>query len=420
MSDVGRGHREDALREQQRLIIDAPITMVPSAAHRTIHGEYPRSDDGDRDRGARRPGAAASRAPADAADPAKAKCWCASPPRASNRPDVMQRQGRYPPPPGRLGHPGLEIAGEVVAFGAEGLGLQRSATRSPHCCRAEAMPNMRVAAAPLCLPIPKGLSMVEAAAIPETFFTVWTNLFERGRSAAGETVLIHGGTSGIGTTAIQLADAWGARVFATAGSADKARACERLGAVRGIDYRTEDFVEVIREQTAGKGVGPDPRHDWRQLLRPESRDGGGRRPPGGHLIDRRRACRDQPAHHHEQAAHVDRFDAAHTQRRPKGSSPRGYSRTSGRCSPGAVRPIIHATFPLAEAGEAHRLMETSQHIGKIVLEAHRTDRVRLGPAHRAMMRPACYRPPRTDPRRGLARRCRSCPRTAPSAVPASS
>jgi NADPH:quinone reductase len=111
-----------------------------------------------------------------------------------------------------------------------------------------------VAAAPLCLPIPAGISMVEAAAIPETYFTVWTNLFERGRCAAGETVLIHGGTSGIGTTAIQLATAWGARVFATAGSADKARACERLGAVRGIDYRTEDFVDVIRAQTGGKGA----------------------------------------------------------------------------------------------------------------------------------------------------------------------
>src|SRR6266403_6048083 len=170
-----------------------------------------------------------------------------------NRPDVMQRQGRYPPPPGASDLPGLEVAGEIVAIGPETSDVSvgdKVTALLPGGGYAE----YAVASALLCLPIPEGLSMTEAAAIPETFFTVWTNLFDRGRCKAGDTVLIHGGTSGIGTTAIQLAAAWGARVFATAGSDDKARACERLGAVRGINYRAEDFVEVMRTETLDKGV----------------------------------------------------------------------------------------------------------------------------------------------------------------------
>src|ERR1017187_2796690 len=170
-----------------------------------------------------------------------------------NRPDVMQRQGRYPPPPGASDIPGLEIAGEIVALGAGVSGL-KIGDRVTALLPGGGYAEYAVAAAPLCLPVPDGLKMVEAAALPETFFTVWTNLFDRGGCKAGETVLIHGGTSGIGTTAIQLACAWGARVFATAGSDDKARACERLGAIRGINYRTEDFVEIMRAQTGGKGV----------------------------------------------------------------------------------------------------------------------------------------------------------------------
>src|ERR1700735_5664974 len=149
-----------------------------------------------------------------------------------NRPDVMQRQGRYPPPPGASDLPGLEIAGEIAALGAKvsgwSIGEKVTALLPGGGYAAYA-----VAAAPLCLPVPDGVSMVEAAAIPETFFTVWTNLFDRGRCKAGDVVLIHGGTSGIGTTAIQLAAAWGARVFATAGSGGQGRACERLGAARG-------------------------------------------------------------------------------------------------------------------------------------------------------------------------------------------
>src|ERR1700690_3543922 len=147
-----------------------------------------------------------------------------------NRPDVMQRQGRYPPPPGASDIPGLEIAGEIVALGAGVSGL-KVGDRVTALLPGGGYAEYAVAAAPLCLPIPEGLNMVEAAALPETFFTVWTNLFDRGGCKAGESVLIHGGTSGIGTTAIQLAAAWGARVFATAGSDEKVQACVKLGAV---------------------------------------------------------------------------------------------------------------------------------------------------------------------------------------------
>ncbi len=284
-----------------------------------------------------------------------------------NRPDVMQRQGRYPPPPGASDIPGLEIAGEIVALGAKvsGLSLGEKVTAL---LSGGGYAAYAVAAAPLCLPIPAGISMVEAAAIPETYFTVWTNLFERGRCAAGETVLIHGGTSGIGTTAIQLATAWGARVFATAGSADKARACERLGAVRGIDYRTEDFVDVIRAQTGGKGadlildmIGGSYLARNLEAAAVEGRlvvislIGGAR-------------------------AEINLLTIMNKRLTLTGSTLR--ARTVAQkavvaagvqqniwplLAAGRVRPVIHATFPLADAGEAHRMMETSQHIGKIVL-----------------------------------------------------
>ncbi len=160
-----------------------------------------------------------------------------------NRPDLMQRQGKYPPPPGASDIPGLEVAGEVAAVGAHVqrwhvgdrvMALVAGGGYAEYC----AVPS------PQCLPIPMGLSVEEAAAMPETFFTVWTNVFERGRLARGETLLVHGGTSGIGTTAIQLGRVFGARVFATAGSASKCAACERLGAERAINYKTDDFVEV--------------------------------------------------------------------------------------------------------------------------------------------------------------------------------
>ena len=284
-----------------------------------------------------------------------------------NRPDVMQRQGRYPPPPGASDLPGLEIAGEIVALGARVAGLSvgdKVAALLPGGGYAQ----YAVAAATLCLPVPSGISMVEAAAIPETFFTVWTNLFDRGRCKAGDTVLVHGGTSGIGTAAIQLAAAWGARVFATAGSEHKARACERLGAVRGINYRTEDFVEVMRAETQGKGV--DITLDMvagsyvarnLDIAALEGRVvviyllGGSRAEINmGLILTKRLTLTGSTLRSRTVAQKAVVADAVLKNVWPL-------------LAAGRVRPVIHATFPLAEAGEAHRLMETSNHIGKIVL-----------------------------------------------------
>jgi putative PIG3 family NAD(P)H quinone oxidoreductase len=284
-----------------------------------------------------------------------------------NRPDVMQRQGRYPPPPGASDIPGLEIAGDIVALGA-GVSGVKVGDRVTALLPGGGYAEYAVAAAPLCLPVPEGLNMVEAAALPETYFTVWTNLFDRGGCKAGQTVLIHGGTSGIGTTAIQLAVAWGARVFATAGTAEKARACERLGAARGIDYRTEDFVEVIRQETQGRGVdlildlvGGSYLARNLEAAAVEGRlviislIGGARAEINLLTIMSKRLTLTGStlrARTVEQKAAV--AEAVRRNIWPL-------------LSAGRVRPIIHATFPLAKASEAHRLMETSKHIGKIVL-----------------------------------------------------
>jgi putative PIG3 family NAD(P)H quinone oxidoreductase len=284
-----------------------------------------------------------------------------------NRPDVMQRQGRYPPPPGASDIPGLEIAGEIAAL-APGVTSFRVGDEVTALLAGGGYAEYAVADAPLCLPVPPGLSLVQAAALPETYFTVWTNLFDRGRCKAGDQVLIHGGTSGIGTTAIQLAAALGARVFATAGSEEKARACERLGAVRGINYRTEDFVEVIRGQTGGKGV--DVILDM----------------VGGDYLDR-----------NLQAAAIEgrlviismlggaraelklatllmkRLTVTGSTLRSRSVAEKAVVAAAVRAhvwpllAAGRARPVIYATFPLAEAPAAHALMESSNHIGKIVL-----------------------------------------------------
>ena len=166
-----------------------------------------------------------------------------------NRPDVLQRQGGYPPPPGASDVPGLEVAGEIVALG-DGVERWRVGERVMALVGSGGYAEYCVAPAPQVLPVPASLSMVEAGAVPETYFTVWTNVFDRGRLAAGESFLVHGGSSGIGTTAIQLAHAFGAQVFTTVGGPDKQRACVDLGAKRAIDYRNEDFVEVVRAETA--------------------------------------------------------------------------------------------------------------------------------------------------------------------------
>ena len=284
-----------------------------------------------------------------------------------NRPDVMQRQGRYPPPAGASDLPGLEVAGEIVALGAKVSGLSLG-DKVTALLAGGGYAEYAVAAAPLCLPVPSGISMVEAAAIPETFFTVWTNLFDRGRCKAGDNVLVHGGTSGIGTTAIQMASAWGARVFATAGSDDKARACERLGAARGINYRTEDFVEVIRAATAGAGV--DVTLDMvagsyvarnLEIAALEGRVvtisllGGARAEVNmGVILTKRLTLTGSTLRSRTVAQKAEVAEAVRKNVWPL-------------LAAGRVRPVIHATFPLAEASEAHRLMETSNHIGKIVL-----------------------------------------------------
>jgi putative PIG3 family NAD(P)H quinone oxidoreductase len=284
-----------------------------------------------------------------------------------NRPDIMQRQGRYPPPPGASDLPGLEISGEVVALGPNAPGVsigERVVALLP----GGGYAGYAVAAAPLCLPVPSGVSMVEAAAIPETYFTVWTNLFERGGCKAGDTVLVHGGTSGIGTTAIQLATAWGARVFATAGSEIKARACEKIGAVRGIDYRTEDFVDVVRQETAGKGVdlildivagSYVPRNLEAAAVEGRivviSLLGGARAEVNfGMVLSKRLTITGSTLRIRSVAQKAMVAAAVRKNIWPL-------------LAAGRARPIIHATFPLAEASAAHALMETSNHIGKIVL-----------------------------------------------------
>jgi NADPH:quinone reductase len=284
-----------------------------------------------------------------------------------NRPDVMQRQGRYPPPAGASDIPGMEAAGEIVSLGTGVAGLAVG-DQVTSLLSGGGYAEFAVAAAPLCLPVPKGLTLAEAAAVPETFFTVWDNLFTRGRCKSGDAVLIHGGTSGIGTTAIQLAKTLGATVYATAGSDDKARACERLGAVRGINYRTEDFVEVVLAATGGRGadvildmIGGDYFDRNLKVAANEGRlviiamQGGARAEIKLNVLLTKRltvAGSTLRARTVEEKAAV--ADAVHTNVWPLLSS-------------GRVRPIIHATFPLAEAAAAHPLMESSNHIGKIVL-----------------------------------------------------
>src|SRR5207248_1506325 len=170
-----------------------------------------------------------------------------------NRPDILQRTGNYPPPPGASPILGLEVSGTVVALGEEVTGWHEGDA----VCALVAgggYAEFCVAPAPQCLPVPRGMDLIAAAAVPETFFTVWTNVFERGRLKPGESILVHGGASGIGTTAIQLARAFGARVYATAGTSEKCAACERLGASRAVNYREADFVAAVREANGGNGV----------------------------------------------------------------------------------------------------------------------------------------------------------------------
>ena len=283
-----------------------------------------------------------------------------------NRPDIMQRQGKYPPPPGASDIPGLEVSGEVV----EVSGTGRWVTGDRVCALVSGGGYAEFCAAPSaqCLPWPAGMDAVHAAAVPETYFTVWTNVFQRGRLQSGETILVHGGTSGIGTTAIQLATAFGATVFATAGSDDKCRACRGLGAKLAINYRTEDFVEAVRTATNGRGVdlvldivGAEyvPRNIECLALN-------GRLVQIG-LIGGSRAQVDLRAVLQKRLTVTGSTLRARTVEE-KGELARAVeSHVWPLLSSGAIRPIVHATFPLRRAAEAHQVLDSGSVIGKIVL-----------------------------------------------------
>jgi len=293
-----------------------------------------------------------------------------------NRPDILQRRGHYPPPPGASDIPGLEVAGTVAAIG-RGVRDWQPGDRVCALVSGGGYATRCVAPAPQCLPIPSPLDFIAAAAIPETFFTVWTNVFDRGRLRAGEIALFHGGASGIGTTAIQLASARGARVLATAGSDQKCRAIEALGAERGINYRTEDFAAVVKELTGGRGadlildiVGADY---LARNIAALATDGrlveigfmGGKSAAAVDLGDILRR----------------RLTITGSTLRPRTAEEKGTIAEALRrevwplLEAGRVKPVIYRTFPLDQAAAAHRLMESSEHIGKIVL----TTRVSIAP-----------------------------------------
>jgi NADPH:quinone reductase len=284
-----------------------------------------------------------------------------------NRPDVIQRLGKYPPPPGASDIPGLEVAGIVAAVAPDVRGWS---VGEPICALVAGGGYAERAAVPQeqCLPIPKGLTAIQAAALPETFFTVWTNVFQRGRLKAGETILIHGGTSGIGTTAIQLAKAFGARVLATAGTDAKCQATRALGAEQAFNYKTQDWVAEAKRVTGGDGVnvildivGGDYIARNLDLLSME-----------GRLL--------QIAFLKTGKAEID-FSVMMRKRawitgstlRPRSPAEKGaiarelLERVWPLLENGAVAPVIHQVFPLADAAAAHRLMEESSHIGKLVL-----------------------------------------------------
>ncbi len=284
-----------------------------------------------------------------------------------NRPDVHQRQGNYPPPPGASDVPGLEVAGEVVAAGSD-VERWRTGDRVMALVASGGYAEFCTAPGPQVLPVPGGLPMVEAGAIPETFFTVWTNVFDRGRLQPGESFLVHGGSSGIGTTAIQLASAFGATVLATAGSPDKCAACERLGARRAINYREEDFVAAVKEATGGRGVdlildmvGGEYVEKNLQALAVE-----------GRLVQIAWLKSPKVTANFAQLM-LKRLTWTGSTLRPRSVEQKGEIARSleARVWPllagGKVRPLIFRTFSLAEAAKAHALMESSEHIGKIVL-----------------------------------------------------
>lgn len=284
-----------------------------------------------------------------------------------NRPDVLQRTGGYPPPPGASSIPGLEIAGEVVGLG-EGVEPHWLGQSVCALLAGGGYAEYAVVPAGQCLPVPQALSMVEAAALPETLFTVWTNLFERGYAAEGDTVLVHGGTSGIGTMAILLGRVFGLEVIVTVGSDAKARAALDLGAAHAINYRTEDFVERVADITGGKGVSV-----VLDMV-------------GGDYVPRNIKCLAEDGRHVSIAvqggasATVPLWDIMRRRLTLTGSTLRArdaafkemvadeLSRTVWpHIEAGRLRPVIDKTFPLDQAADAHRRMEAGDRVGKIVL-----------------------------------------------------
>ncbi len=284
-----------------------------------------------------------------------------------NRPDVLQRLGGYPPPPGAPSTLGLEFAGEIVALGD---GVDAAMIGQAVCALVAGGAYAEYALAPAgqCLPVPGALSMVEAAALPETLYTVWTNLFERAFAVEGDTVLVHGGTSGIGTTAITLANLFGLEIIVTVGSDEKKAAALRLGADHAINYRTEDFVERVKEITGGKGCAA-----VLDMV-------------GGDYVPRNLKCLAEDGRHVSIAvqggatATIPIFDIMRRRLTLTGSTLR--ARDAGfktlvtdeiartvwpHAAAGKLRPVIDRTFPLAQAADAHRRMEAGDHVGKIVL-----------------------------------------------------
>jgi len=284
-----------------------------------------------------------------------------------NRPDLAQRAGLYPPPPGASDLPGLEVAGEIVALGG---GAEGVAVGDPVCALAPGGGYAEYCALPAahCLPVPGGYDTVRAAALPETFFTVWTNVFMRGRLQEGETLLVHGGASGIGTTAIQLAAARGATVIATAGTVDKCAACEELGATRAINYRNEDFVDIVNDITGGRGAdvildmvaGPYvPRNQ--KCLALDGRLvtiallGGAKAEVNfGLLMMKRQTFTGSTLRPQSVAAKAAIAEGLRREVWPLLDS-------------GQIAPVIQDAFGLREAAAAHAALEAGEHIGKYVL-----------------------------------------------------
>ena len=287
-----------------------------------------------------------------------------------NRPDVLQRTGNYPVPPGASDLPGLEVAGEIVDGDAKAMAEAGFKVGDRVCALVAGGGYAQLCVAPVaqCLPVPKGWSDIEAASLPETFFTVWSNVFERGRLQQGETLLIQGGTSGIGVTAIQLGKALGATVIATAGSDDKCAACLKLGADHAINYKTSDFAEEAKKLTGGKGVdvvldmvagGYAAREV--ECLAEDGRlviiavQGGTKSEFNAGLVLRKR------------------LTITGSTLRPRPVAFKGAIAKALRekvwplLAQGAVKPVIHSTFAAGDAAKAHALMESNQHIGKIVL-----------------------------------------------------